>query len=235
MNIDNLQFNSCNKVSSWVPLFRWSAIFSSVMLLFIPIQILIFIISPPPETVKGFFQLYHSNWFLGLLSLDFLYLLNNAILILIYLAIFIRLFDIKPAVSLMALVIGLVGIVCYFPSNISFEMLTLSTKYFNVLPSEQIHFIAAGEALISRYTGTSFDVYYVLNAISLLMFSSAMIKSGVFKKSIGWWGLISGILMIIPSSAGIIGMIFSLLSLIPWVVFLILLTKCFYLLSTSKI
>lgn len=74
---------------------------------------------------------------------------------------------------------------------------------------------------MAGYTGTIFNVYYVLNAICLLLFSYALIKSPRFKKSLGlWMGFSSGILMIV---AGTIGMTFSLLSLIPWVVFIALL------------
>ena len=52
------------------------------------------------------------------------------------------------------------------------------------------------------------------------MFSYTLIKSPIFKKSVGYWALASGFFMIIPSSAGMIGLIFSLLSLIPWIVFI---------------
>ena len=68
------------------PLYRVARFLTMAMLIIIPLQIFIFVISPPPDTVKGFFELYHHHPFLGLLSLDFLYLINNAILAIIYLA-----------------------------------------------------------------------------------------------------------------------------------------------------
>ena len=83
--------------------------------------------------------------------------------------------------------------------------------------------LAAGEAVMAGYTGTAFNTYYVLNAIGLLLFAATFLHSPRFKRSIGYWGLASGVLMIVPSSAGLVGMIFSLLSLIPWVVFIALL------------
>lgn len=76
---------------------------------------------------------------------------------------------------------------------------------------------------MAGYTGTTFNAYYVLSTICLLLFSYAIIKSTKFQKSVGLWGLASGIFMIVPSSAGMLGMIFSLLSLIPWAVFVALL------------
>lgn len=205
------------------PLYRVAEFFALVMLILIPLQIIIYVVSPPPDTVKGFFELYQQNPFLGLLSLDFLYLFNNMILVIIYLALFILLYREKPVTALTGLIFGLIGIACYYPSNPAFEMLTLSNLYCQALPDQQTIYLAAGEALMAGYTGTSFDVYYVLSTICLLLFAYAITKSTRFKKSVGLWGLTSGFFMIIPSSAGMLGMVFSLLSLIPWVVFVALL------------
>ena len=205
------------------PLYRVAQFLALTMLILIPLQIVIYVIAPPPDTVKGFFELYQQNPFLGLLSLDFLYLFNNMIIIIIYLALFVLLYREKPVTVLLALILGLIGIACYYPSNPAFEMLTLSNQYFQALPEQQTIYLAAGEALMAGYTGTTFDVYYVLSTICLLLFAYALIKSHKFKKSVGLWGLASGFFMIVPSSAGVLGMIFSLLTLIPWVVFVALL------------
>jgi hypothetical protein len=213
---------------SWAPLFRWSSYLSAIMLLFIPVQIVIFTASPPPETVEGIFLLFKDNWVLGLLSFDFIYILNNVILIFIYLSLAVCLFRENPAFSLTAFMLGIVGVACYFPTNPAFELLSLSQGFCNAQPEAQTQYLAAGETLLACYKGTAFDVYYVLNAIALLIFSAAIYKSPRFSKSLGIWGLASGLLMIVPSSAGIIGMIFSLLSLVPWVVFLFMLTKRLY-------
>lgn len=215
------------------PLYRVAQFLALAMLLIIPLQIAIYIISPPPDTVRGFFELYQQNPFLGLLSLDFLYLFNNMIIVIVYLAIFVLLFQEKPVVVLLAFILGIIGVACYYPSNPAFEMLTLSHQYFQALPQQQLIYLAAGEAVMAGYTGTSFDVYYVLSTICLLLFAYAIFKSPKFKKSVGLWGLVSGFFMIIPSSAGMVGMIFSFLSLIPWVVFIVLLMSKFKYLSAN--
>ena len=205
------------------PLFRVAWYLALTMLILIPIQIIVYVVAPPPDTVKGLFELYQQNPFLGLLSLDFLYLFNNIIIVIIYLALSVILYQEKPSVVLLALILGLIGVACYYPSNPAFEMLTLSNQYFLTQPEQQMIYLAAGEALMAGYTGTTFDAYYVLSTICLLLFAYALIKSPKFKKSVGLWGLASGFFMIVPSSAGVLGMIFSLLSLIPWVVFIALL------------
>ncbi|MEL1136172.1 hypothetical protein AAC978_13400 [Desulfitobacterium sp. THU1] len=209
------------------PLYRVAHFLALAMLVIIPMQIIIFVMAPPPDTVKGLFELYQQNPFLGLLSLDFLYLFNNVIVCIIYFALFTLLFHERPVVVLLAMMLGLIGVACYYPSNPAFEMLTLSNQYAQALPDQQMVYLAAGEALMAGYTGTAFNVYYVLSTICLLLFAYTVMKSPQFKKSVGLWGLASGFFMIVPSSAGTLGMIFSLLSLIPWVVFVALLMNNF--------
>jgi hypothetical protein len=208
---------------SYRPLFRIAWYLALAMLILIAIQIIVYVAAPPPATVSGLFALYQQNPFLGLLSLDFLYLFNNIITAVIYLALAAILYRERPAIILLALVLGLIGVACYYPSNPAFEMLTLSNRYFLAQPEQQVIYLAAGEALMAGYTGTTFDAYYVLSTVCLLLFSYALIKSPKFKKTVGVWGMASGFFMIVPSSAGVLGMIFSLLSLIPWVVFVALL------------
>ncbi len=72
-------------------------------------QIAVFIAWPSPDTVEGFFALFQDNWLLGLLSLDLLYLFNNALIIPIYLALYMALKRNHESAMLIALVIGLVG------------------------------------------------------------------------------------------------------------------------------
>ena len=215
------------QTANWSPLFKLSYKLIYLMLALIPVQILIFVLSPPPETVLGFFELFQEHWPLGLLSLDFLYIVNNVILMFIYAALSIKLYASQPLYAFLGLMIGLVGISAYFPTNPAFEMWTLSDQFFAAATDQKMLFLAAGENLLAHYSGTSFNVYYILNAIALYIYAFATYKSAFFSKKIGIWGLISAVFMSIPSSAGMIGMIFSLLSLIPWVVFIALLIKPF--------
>jgi hypothetical protein len=197
------------------PLFKVAWILTLIMIILIPIDLLRFFLSPPPSTVIGMFELFNDNTFLALLSLDLLYIINNLILVVIFLALFIILYSEKPTTSIFALTFGLLGNALYYPSNPAFEMLTLSKKYFEAQSGDQSLYLAAGEALMAGFTGTSFNVYYILGGVACVLFSYAILKSHNFKKSIGVWGMIASLLMIIPSSAGLLGMIFAIASLIP--------------------
>jgi len=52
-----------------------------------------------------------------------------------------------------------------------------------------------------------------------------MLRSGVFSKATAYAGLLAGVLMIVPSTAGTLGLIFSLASLVPWAMFAVLVAR----------
>lgn len=204
------------------PLFRITWYLSFLMLILMIVHLVVYVVVPPPQSVKGIFELFEQNPVLGIISFDLLYMINNFIMIFIFLTLFMLLYHERPTTSVLGLVFGLIAIACYYPSNPTFEMLSLSVKYFQAPLVDQALFIAAGEALMAGYTGTSFDVYYVFSALALILFNYALLKSPNHKKSLGGWGMTSAIFMVVPSSAGLIGMVFALLSLIPWAVFVVL-------------
>ena len=207
----------------WSRIGRIGGMAAFAMLAIMIAQIVIFIIWPPPATVEGFFQLFQSNKLLGLLSMDLLYIANNTLLILFYLGLFSALKNNNFSAVLIALVLGVVGVAAYYASNTAFEMLSLSNLFAAAGDETQrTMLLAAGQSMLEVYKGTAFDTYYVLNGIALLIFAFVALKSRIFSKTTAWFGLAAGILMSIPSSAGRLGLVFSLLSLIPWAVFSIM-------------
>ena len=212
-----------DNVYNWSKLYKVAGFAALAIVMIIPIQIVIFSMFPPPEDSIGFIELFHNNWLLGLLSLDFLYYFNNALLALFYLGLYGSMRKIDFTNMLVALIIGLIGIAIYYASSVGFEMLAVSKQYYETDSLEfKQQLITVGHGLILKYKGTAFDVYYVFNAIALLLIAKTMFKSKEFGKAAAIWGLIAGIFMIIPSTAGTLGLVFSLISLVPWIVFSII-------------
>ena len=210
----------------WKGLYKIGGAATVTMIALIPIQIIIFVAYPPPGTAIEYFTLFQKNWFLGLLSLDLLYILNSVLLSIIYLALYLALKRISESLMAIALTLGLVGIAAYFPSNTAFEMLSLSNQYAAATTDAQrTIFLAAGQAMLAIYRGTAFNVYYVMNAIALLIISVVMLRSNIFSRVTAYVGLLAGVLMIVPSTAGTIGLIFALLSLVPWALFSVLIAR----------
>lgn len=207
---------------SWKPLFRISGILIAIMAVLIPLQVVIFAVSFPPDTVTGWFELYRENWILGLLHMDFLYIIDNVIVAVLYLAYYLTLKQKNESLMLIAIMLGFLGIAAYFSSNRAFEMLSVSNQYFQAAAADKPIYLAVGQSLIESWRGTAFDIYYVLNGLTLLIISFVMLRSNIFTRRISIFGLAAGILMVIPSTAGTVGMVFSLLSLIPWEIFIIM-------------
>lgn len=218
---------------AWHWLYRLGAVAAIINVLIIPIQIIVFMVSPPPEQVADWFAHLIANPLMALLNLDLLYLLNNALLIVIYLALFVALRSLHRSAIWVALATGLVGIAAYFPTNTAFEMLALSQQYTTADAAQQAILLGAGQALTIKYLGTSFIAYYLLNAVALLLFAWVMLRSPHFSKAAAYAGLIAGVLMLVPTPFGTIGLLFGFVSLLPWSVFSILITRSFMKLSQS--
>jgi len=200
-----------------------------VMLVIIPIQILVFSITKIPTITIEWLKLFNTNVLLGFFHSDFFILINNVLIVIIYLAFYDSLKDINKGIMQIGIVLGFIGIAAYISSNKTFELLKLSHEYFQTNDNNQKQILeAAGKASLIGWQGTAFDTYYVLNGIALFCISLVMLKSNNYKKATAIWGLIAAIFMVIPSTAGIVGLIFSLLSLIPWYIFSIMFCKVFY-------
>ena len=209
--------------SRWKGLFIAGGLAAFSMLVLMVVQIIVYVVWPPPTTVAGFFSLFQKSWLLGLLSLDLLYIVDSVLLILIYLAVYFVLRKAGESSMLIALVLGVVGVAAYFASNTAFEMLSLSNQYAAATTEAQrITLLTVGQVMLELYKGTAFDIYYVLNTIVLFLFSPVMLRSRLFSNSTAYLGFLAGILMVIPSSAGTLGLYFSLASLLPWAIWLVL-------------
>jgi len=98
-------------------------------------------------------------------------------------------------------------------------MYVISNKYYEATTDIQKYsLIAAGQLLLSVYKGSSYFIYYVLSGISLIFLFISFKNMNLFSKRTIRVGILSGFLMLIPATMGVIGMMFSLLSLIPWII-----------------
>jgi hypothetical protein len=216
-------------------LYRVGAIAALLNVAIIPAQIIVFMISPPPGAIADWYQLLAENPIIGLFNLDLFYLLNNILLIPIYYALFRILRRQSPVFVGLALATGLVGVAAYMPTNTAFEMLALSQHYAAANETQQAVLLAAGEALIVKYEGTAFLVYYLLNAAALLMFAAAMLPESAFSRATAYAGLLAGVLMLVPSTFGVVGLLFAFASLLPWAVFSLLLARALLRLSAEDV
>ena len=209
--------------SDWKSLYRVGGVAALLMFVLTLVQSFIFITNPPPSTVIDYFTLFQNNKIIGLLDLDLLLIVINVLLVLIYLPLYVALSRFNKSYTLIALVLGLVGTALFFASReATFGMLSLSDQY-NAATTyvQRTALLAAGQALLTIYNGTAFDLSYILGGVVILIFSIVMLQSNVFSKATAYVGIVMGVLMLVPPTVGTIGLLLSLISLIPTLIWLI--------------
>lgn len=218
--------------TAWKPLYRVGASAALISAAIIPIAIVVFVAWPPPsfqptpDAVIAWFKLFQDNTLLGLLSLDLLFMAGQLLFALVLLALYGALRRVNPALTAIALAFGLIGVAVYITANPTFSLLSLSHQYAAATTEPQrSSFVAAGQALLAIYQGTPFDVSYILGVVTTLIMAVVMLQSTIFSKGIASVGILLGALMLVPATAGTIGVVLSLVSLVPTVIWDILIAR----------
>ena len=206
---------------------RWDLLFVAggmaalLSALIIPIQIVVFLLWPPPLQggAAEWFALYQKSPIIGLINLDLLLVLDNVLLIAVLLALYIVLRGANPSLILLALGGGMVGVAMYIASNPAVEMLALSRRYVLAADaSDQAILLAAGEALIAGWQGTAFHAAYWLGSLAGIAIGIVMLQSGVFGKTAATMGVLAnavGLGLYVPV-VGVYISVFSVLFLEIW-------------------
>jgi hypothetical protein len=219
----------------WRALYEIGAVATVGVLALVPVQVAVFIAYPLPETVVDWFALFQSHRLVGLVDMDVLLLVDNALLGLMFLALYAALAPSKRALMTIAVTLELMAITTYFGSNTAFEMLALSDQYTAATSEAQrAPILAAGEAMIATWQGTAFVVSYLLGALAILMTSLVMLRGAVFGRATAVTGLVFGALSLVPASAGPLGLVFSLLSLVPMWIWMILIARRLFQLGRAE-
>ena len=203
----------------WHGLYKIGGVAALIMAMIIPLQLIVFMVSPPPSTVIGWFTLFQKNKLLGLLSFEFLFIIYGTLSIPMSLALYIALRRTSQSFTAIYMALSLVGIVALFAARPAFDMLYLSNQYAAATTEAQRSlFLAAGEAMLAVFHGTSFLVSYVLGSLTGLIISVVMLKSNIFSEATAYLRIISSVLdfgIFVPT-IGIFISSFSVVLLLIW-------------------
>lgn len=205
--------------SRWSWLYKIGGAAALLVVVILPIQIIVYIVSPPPSTAIDYFTLFQSNSLLGLLALDLLIIVDIVLGILLLLALYIALRRSSESFMDIALALGFLGNTAYIASNTAFNMLYLSKQYASATTDAQRSlFLAAGEAMLAIFNGTAFQLNYVLGSVVMIIISVVMLRSNIFSKVTAYMGILAGVIgfgLYVPT-IGIYISIFSVVFMAIW-------------------
>jgi hypothetical protein len=182
------------KSTSWWLLYRIAGVSALLMVAMSLLQVFVFIVAPPPETVLEAFATFERSAGLGLLSLDLSYLAVNALVLVLFPAVCITLKEVNRSIALIAGVFGITGAISFFNSNVAFGMLTLFRRYTASVTAEAASaYLAAGESMMAVCSGTAFHMHYVLGSVAMLLISVLMLRSPYYGKAVAVIGIVTNV------------------------------------------
>jgi Domain of unknown function (DUF4386) len=219
---------------SWRTLYRAAGVAALTTAVLVPVQLAVFMTYPFPETVTGWFQLLQDNLLAGLVDLDLLLVVDNVLLVVIALALYVALRPTSPSVTTMATGLWLLAIVLFIASNPALELLALSDRFAAATSEAQRSAaVAAGEALLAGWDGTAFQVGYVTGQLAGIMVGLVMLRSALFGRAVPYTlvvGNVVGFGLYLPS----VGLTVSALSgLVLWAWYLLIAPRFFRLARRS--
>jgi hypothetical protein len=224
--------------SPWRTLYRLGGAAAIVVVAFVPVGAAVYFIWPPPASVLGYFTAFHDNPLVGLLNQDLLLLVDQVLMIVVALALYIALRRTSQSWMAVAFVMAVAGAVLFIASNTAFNMLGLSAQYATATTEEQRSaLLAAGQATLAGYQGTAFVMGYLLTGAADLVIAVVMLRSPIFGKLAAWIGIVYGIAALVPpiNATGTVGLVFSFVSLLPMVAWLVLIARGLFRVSKSEV
>ena len=212
--------------SVWRPLYKVGGFAAVAMLLLLPVAMFAFMVAPPPEDAASAFALFQRDKLLGLLSLDLVYMFEIFLAGVVLLVVSVALRRASPSFLTIAAFLNVTATAIYFASNPAFEMLTLSKHHASATTDAQrAIFLSAGESMLATYTGTAYNVSYVMAGLAGLVVALVMFRSDVFSRTTAYLGVMMGVLALIPPTIGTVGLVAAFLYLVPLVVWSILVAR----------
>lgn len=233
---NQVNINKETNTPQWKEIYKLGAIatiLSEIILIIGVIAVFIYPYAPGNKSTENIFLLLQKDKLGGLVSLDFHLLLGNLFGILLFLALYVSLKQVNASYALIALVLGLVADVLIIPARPISEMFSLSELYVTATTeAAKSQYLAAGEALLSMFNGTSWFINTLLGGFSLLISSLLMLRSSIFSKSTAYVGIITNMAVCLFFVPGV-GMLFLFLSLPGYIIWYVQLTRRFLKLAKS--
>ena len=164
----------------------------------------------------------------GLIALDLFLFLGNLFSITLFLALYVSLRPVNESVALIAVVIGLLGVVLLIPARPILELYNLSEAYVTATTdAAKGQYLAAGTALLAQFDGIGWFMNTLLGALSLLTSSLLMLRSNQYSRATAYVGIVTNLVVcgfVIPG----LSFLMLFLSLPGYLIWYFLLVRRFF-------
>jgi hypothetical protein len=214
----------------WKDLYRLAGIAAVVSELVILLGIVAYVIwpyAPGSRTTEEILRLLQSDPLAGPVSLDLFLVIGNLISVFLFLALYVSLRPVNPSYALVALTVGLIGLVLLIPARPIVELFALSRQHAAATTdAARSQVLSASAALLALFDGTNWVMNTLLGALSLLTSSLLMLRSNMYSKATAYAGIFTNAvvcLFFIPT----LGKFLLFLSLPGYMIWYFLLAKRF--------
>jgi len=207
----------------WRSLYKIGAVAAIITIVIIPLSIVAFIVWPLwPDNILAVIQ---QDWLAGLMGLDFGYLFSNVFAIPLFLVFYITLKEVDEGWALLALTMGLIGLVCLVSARPIPEMFALSDQYAAAITeAERATYLVAAESMLTHFHGMAFQAHYILGSASLLISSFLMLRSHTYSRATAYVGLVSNV-VVFGLYVPVVGVYISMLSVVGYLVWYIMIAR----------
>ncbi len=178
--------------------------------------------TPGYVPIAKVFGLINSGRIAGLMSMDLLLVICNLVSIPFLIGLYVALRRINESLALMAVVLGMISVIVVIPARPLSEIVTLSDRYAAaVTGAEKDRLMAAGEALLTLFNGSSWMVFYVFSNAAGLLYGILMLRSPLFGKATAIIGIVASIAafgVFIPA----VGIVFGLAAMPGAIIYAVL-------------
>jgi hypothetical protein len=219
--------------SRWRSLYRMGAVAALLSLLIIPLSVLTFFIWPLfPDNILDVIQ---ESWLAGIMSLDAGYLAGNLFVLPFFLVLYVTLREVDEGWALVALVLGLMGLLCLPIARPIPEMFDISEKYAAAsTETERAIYQATGHGMLSHFHGMAYHTHYVLGSLSLLISSILMLRSTVYSKALAWVGVVTNV-VVFGLYVPVVGTYISMFSVLGYAIWCVMLGLRLYKLGWGRL
>lgn len=206
---------------NWNVMFKLGGAAALTMVAIIVLQMIAFITAPPPleGTALDWFNFFQNDKLFGLIGFELLMIVYMILSIPLTLSLYHALRRTDGAFATLYAAVSLIAVTFFISARPAFEMLLLSDQFAAATTEAQRSILlAAGEANVAAFHGTTFHVSYVLGSLSGLILSYIMLKSTIFSKATAYMRIASSIFdfgLYLPG-IGVFISIFSVLFLLIW-------------------